>query len=227
MRLLAIDTSTRQTLWTGVTQNGMLDAVTLEEGVKHDSALAEGVRTWLLEHQWHPGQLDGVAVVTGPGGFTGLRVGVAFAVGFAEAAGIPVIPVDGYSLLAARVVDAEVTVWALPYGGRLELRGRFMTPGDDPQALGDVLHCRGEELSEVPLPEGAILPLGPAWERHEQRVRERLGAQLVEPSPGLRGRVKALAVCARQAFNRGELLASDEVDVDYGAEFRPSAKKGS
>jgi len=40
------------------------------------------------------GELDGVAVGAGPGAFTGLRVGLAAALGLATAVGCPVVPLD-------------------------------------------------------------------------------------------------------------------------------------
>ena len=48
-----------------------------------------------------PWQFDGVAVATGPGGFTGLRVSIAFAKAFALARGVPVVALGSATVFAA------------------------------------------------------------------------------------------------------------------------------
>ena len=51
-----------------------------------------------------------VAVVNGPGSFTGLRVGVSFALGLAMGRGIPIVPLPTLELQAARSDDAVTAV---------------------------------------------------------------------------------------------------------------------
>lgn len=59
-----------------------------------------------------------VAVVTGPGSFTGLRVGVAFALGLAMGRRMPIVPLPTLKLQAAR---SDEPVTAIADAGR----GRF------------------------------------------------------------------------------------------------------
>ena len=75
--------------------------------------------------------IDKVAVVTGPGSFTGLRVGVSFGVGLAIGRKIPIVRLPTLQLQAART-DRPLT--AVVEAGR----GRFyyQVPGREPQLGG-------------------------------------------------------------------------------------------
>jgi tRNA threonylcarbamoyl adenosine modification protein YeaZ len=81
----------------------------------------------LATHQF----IDKVAVVTGPGSFTGLRVGVSFGVGLAMGRKIPIVPLPTLQLQAARS-DRPLT--ALVEAGR----GRFyyQVHGREPELGG-------------------------------------------------------------------------------------------
>jgi tRNA threonylcarbamoyl adenosine modification protein YeaZ len=72
-----------------------------------------------------------VAVATGPGSFTGLRVGVSFGLGLAMGLRIPIVPLPTLAVQAAR---SDTPVIALSEAGR----GRvyYLLPGGNP-ALGE------------------------------------------------------------------------------------------
>jgi tRNA threonylcarbamoyl adenosine modification protein YeaZ len=76
-------------------------------------------------------KLTAVAVATGPGSFTGLRVGVSFGLGLAMGLRVPIIPLPSLELRAAR---SHVPATAVLDAGR----GRvyYQVPGGKP-ALGE------------------------------------------------------------------------------------------
>ena len=74
----------------------------------HAEALAPMVSDALAAAQLSPEDIDKVAVCTGPGSFTGLRVALSFAKGFALPRKLPVIGVSSLELWAAGA-DADKT----------------------------------------------------------------------------------------------------------------------
>ena len=101
---LAIDTSTSKTI-VGIIEDGAVLFEEAHEGATdHGRALSELVAL-ALKSAKPPHE---VVVGMGPGPFTGLRVGIAFAQTFALARNIPVIGVC--SLDAIKVEDREYTV---------------------------------------------------------------------------------------------------------------------
>ncbi len=78
-----------------------------------------------------PHRLTRVAVATGPGSFTGLRVGVSFGLGLAMGLRIPIAPLRTLELQAARS-DTQVTAISEAGRGRLY----YLEPGGKP-GLGE------------------------------------------------------------------------------------------
>lgn len=59
------------------------------------ATLANRIRQFLEAHSYQLSAISSIVIHTGPGGFTGLRIGVTTANSFAYALGIPVIGVHG------------------------------------------------------------------------------------------------------------------------------------
>ncbi|HKC18303.1 MAG TPA: tRNA (adenosine(37)-N6)-threonylcarbamoyltransferase complex dimerization subunit type 1 TsaB [Candidatus Dormibacteraeota bacterium] len=112
--ILIIDTSSAMAVI------ATLDGERTEVSIPSRSAdLLSTLRRIAAEHA-----IEKVAVVNGPGSFTGLRVGVSFALGLAMGRRIPIVPLPTLELQAARS-DEAVTAVADAGRGRFY----FRTPG--------------------------------------------------------------------------------------------------
>lgn len=104
-KVLAIDTSTSRTCVAiidgeQVLYNGYRDGATA-----HGPSLPE-----LIQEALAVSEVDEVVVGMGPGPFTGLRVGIAFAHAFALAREIPVRGVCSLDAIAAQINDADFII---------------------------------------------------------------------------------------------------------------------
>lgn len=72
----------------------------LEPAGEHARLLAAAIAAATAELGWRPADVDLVAVVRGPGSFTGLRVGVTTAKAFAWATGCRLLGISGFESIA-------------------------------------------------------------------------------------------------------------------------------
>ena len=104
-KVLAIDTSTSRTS-VAIVQDGKV----LFNGFR-DGATAHGPSLpALVQEALAVSDVDEVVVGMGPGPFTGLRVGIAFAQSFALAREIPVRGVCSLDAIAAQVIDKDFII---------------------------------------------------------------------------------------------------------------------
>lgn len=94
------------------------------------------VREAIAQQGWHIRDLATIAVVTGPGSFTGVRVGLAAAKGLSEASGVPIIGLSRLAVLAASARPEDGRVCTLLDAGRNEFYcGEFSGSVELKQAL--------------------------------------------------------------------------------------------
>jgi tRNA threonylcarbamoyl adenosine modification protein YeaZ len=143
--ILAIDTATSSVVIATGSPDGVVDGIsTWAAGYRHGETLLPSLERFLGEQNIRRSRLTGIVVGTGPGAFTGLRVGIATAKGIAHGLGIPVVGVStAEALLAASGVERAALLLPAGPSDRLVVRA-----GQPPE----------------PLPAGTDPTLG-AWER--------------------------------------------------------------
>jgi len=145
--LLAIDTATSRVVVAAAALDGTpLGVSTWEAGRTHGAQLLPAIGRLTGEANLRRSRIRGVIVGTGPGAFTGLRVGIATAKAIAHELRVPIVGVStGAALLAASGTDGHGLL-LLPAGrnDRLAIRpgaGAVLLPGgtEPVAAPGDVL----------------------------------------------------------------------------------------
>jgi tRNA threonylcarbamoyladenosine biosynthesis protein TsaB len=171
--ILAIDTATSRVVVARGGPDGTLeDEASWEAGYRHGEALLPSIER-LLAGVGGRSAVRAVIVGTGPGAFTGLRVGIATAKGIAHGLGCPIVGVStGVALLEAAGVPAALLLPAGPSDRVLVRVGepaRLLPGGTEPDVRP------GEQLVAIDLEDRAPLD---ALERGA-RARDGLAAALL------------------------------------------------
>ena len=113
MLILAVDTSGRQggiTLARGSAEDiEFIESASIEGGT-FSAELIPQISQLLAGHNLGPPQLEGLVAVTGPGSFTGLRVGLTAIKGLAEVLKLPIATVTSLEVLIAASTRRNVMV---------------------------------------------------------------------------------------------------------------------
>ena len=177
MKLLVMDTSGPVCGVAVMEDEKVLCEYTAQNRNTHSANLMPMAEAALLSAGKTIGEMDAIAAVTGPGSFTGVRIGVATAKGLAHGAGIPCIPVDALEALSISAGGFDGVICPIQdaragqvYGAAFR-DGKRMT-ADEPLKLEDFL--------EKILPFGErFLFLGDGVPVHREKILEILGEKAV------------------------------------------------
>jgi tRNA threonylcarbamoyl adenosine modification protein YeaZ len=142
--ILAIDSSTtRIVVAVGTTAGALLETTDWPAGYRHGETLLPSIAALLDRRGIARNALAAIVVGTGPGAFTGLRVGIATAKGLAHALGLPIIGIStAEALLADGPSDAVLLLPAGPSERLVVGRrtpARLLPSGEEPAAHGELL----------------------------------------------------------------------------------------
>jgi tRNA threonylcarbamoyladenosine biosynthesis protein TsaB len=145
---LAIDTSTRQTGVALYDAAQVLHEVVWRSKRRHTVELTPAIETALAMNGHTLDDLEAVAVATGPGSYTGLRIGLAVAKGLALGRHLPLVGIPTFDALAyAQPLRAEPMFAVLEAGrGRLAV-AQYRVKKEAWQLKGEPEVMQPEELS--------------------------------------------------------------------------------
>ena len=165
--LLALDTATTSVVVAAGAPDGQVLATdTIAGRYRHSQELLPAIAALVERTGLRLADLAGIVVGTGPGAFTGLRVGLATAKTLAHELGRPVVGIATSDALLAAAGDSgtggQVTLW-LPSGPRDRVA---VVAGRSPEVIpgGDGGAATGEEARTGPesAPDSGAAPEAPA-----------------------------------------------------------------
>lgn len=200
MKILAFDTSTEYCS-VAVWADGTVFARDILAGQRHSELLLPLIGEMLVEQGMNLQALDGIAFGSGPGSFTGLRIGCGVAQGLALGGDLPVVGVSTLLALAQGAGGERVVAC-------LDAR------------MGEVYHAAYEQDAEgwrevlgpgLYAPQGVPMVAGDGWTgcgsgfaAHSEALRERYAGQLQDVVSDAFPHARDIAKLAAPLFARGE-----------------------
>ncbi|HEV2074593.1 MAG TPA: tRNA (adenosine(37)-N6)-threonylcarbamoyltransferase complex dimerization subunit type 1 TsaB [Thermomicrobiales bacterium] len=199
--VLAIDTSTEQA-GLALGHGSCLFERSWEAGRTQTTSVLPAIDALLREARIKVSDLAAIAIATGPGTFTGLRVGMSIAKGLVLARDLPLIGIPTLDIAASAVNDVTELIAVLPAG-----RGRVVWlrygPYADQEPRNTTVPQLVEYLTDIP----EVLVIGELAVEHQQTIeRSHTHTRWENRQPGI------LLERARERWLRGE--ADDPVTLE-------------
>ena len=226
MRILAIETATPVASAAVLDSSEILAETVTRAPMQHLEWLLPAVHEMLRRLGLTPVAIEGLAVSCGPGGFTGLRIGIATAAAWAQARALPVVGVGTLEALA-RVPGAPGLIVPALDAHRGEVAWALYDLGSDGQSVCVIPPLVGppEALVAHLAPyAGPVLIVGDALSRYGEAILGGLGPRARAGSAALHPRAATVGVMAFPRLAAGERTAPEALRPLYGR--RPVAWPG-
>jgi len=182
----------------------ILDLIPLEGGT-FSAQLVPQIAGLLAKHSLNKADVDAFAAASGPGSFTGLRVGLAVIKALAEILGKPVAAVSRLEALA-RAAEVRGTVLAALDAGRGELYAGLYDIQEVVQMRSERLLTNAELLAEAA---GQILVTPDSKLAEAARIAGLQIRQIESP------RSDAIARLGWEKISRGETVSPEHLEANY------------
>ena len=140
MKLLGIETATAASSVALMDDRQLVASAARVDRTGHGGFLVSALDFCFDQAGWTPADLDAVVVDTGPGLFTGIRVGLATAQGLAATLGIPIMEASALDALALRAATGRRHIWSV-----IDVRrGEVAVAGYRPVPGGAVMDAQPE-----------------------------------------------------------------------------------
>ena len=184
---------------------GVIEVAPLEGGA-FSAQLVPQIAALLAKHSLTKADIDAFIVVSGPGSFTGLRVGLAAIKALAEILKKPIVPVSLLQVVAVANRAQGKIAAALDAGRGDVYFGGYEITGDTVQVLQEQLLTKAEFLSAAR--ESTIITPDPNWAATAREARLKVFA-VEAPSTEMITRL------GWKKLQAGETVSPEQLEANY------------
>ena len=165
-------------------------------------------------------QLDALAVVTGPGSFTGVRIGVAIAQGLSLSSSTPVVPISSLAILASAAsqkFDGDLFLSCIKARENEVYFGVYQRTGDDVILVGsEQVNAAGAISSEELAGERLriFIGIGDGWIYREE-LEKSLSLELAHCVNDNFTSMEDFCRLAAARFRKGDVVNEEQVLPNY------------
>ncbi len=215
MKILSLDTATRSCSVAIHAGETLISELTVNHGQTHARVVLDLVDQALGAHRMTMAELDGFAVTTGPGSFTGLRIGLSTVKGFAAATrkplvGIPTLevlayPFWGHSMLICPMLDARK--------GEIYTAGFKRTENQTVKIFPEQVISPEAAFFQIHEP---VIVIGDGAIAHRKIILKALGSLAVFPPPACHTvRAAVVGEMAIRRFEQGRVDSAESLIPHY------------
>lgn len=215
MKILAIDTSGPVAGCCVMSDGKSVHLIEMEHGLTHSETIMTAVDQALSASKLTCQDMDLFAVVAGPGSFTGVRLGVCAAKGFAHATGRPCAPVHALEALSMNLAGFDGLVCPIldARRGQVYCAAFDVSSGMPRRALEDDAVALEEFIARLPA-DRRLAFVGDGLPVHGERIRALLGERAFLPPVNLTS-IRTDAVCVLAQAHPQTWVPAQELQTVY------------
>ena len=217
MRILAFETSAKAASAAVLEEDRLLGETYLNCGQTHSRTLMKMAEELLANCGLTPGDITAVACAAGPGSFTGVRIGVAAAKGFAWGAELPCVGVSTLEAMARQAAEFDGIICCAMdarrqqvYNALFSCHGGVLTRLTEDRALS--LEDLAAELKNLEKPK---IMVGDGAQLCYNTLSEQVPGCRLAPVHQRMQRASGVALCARRLLLTGADFDGAVLEPNY------------
>ncbi len=222
MRVLAIDSSSTVASVAIVEEEKVVGEYTINNKITHSQTLLPMIDQMFKISETTPESIDAIAITSGPGSFTGLRIGSATAKGLGQALKKPLVAIPTLEAMAYNFYETDRIICPImdarrnqTYTAAYKLENGELKELIEGCAIS--VNELADKLNELNAP---VIFVGDGIPVFKEYLEEKLGSKaLFAPAHLNRQKAGSVGALALKYLSEGKIVTADEFRPDY---FRKS-----